>query len=151
MSSEKQSSSSGIVDTLKTLLIAGAIALGFRSLVAEPFNIPSGSMIPSLLVGDYLFVTKYSYGYSRYSFPFGLGFFSGRILDGAPERGDVAVFRQPPLNKVDFIKRLVGMPGERIQMRDGLLYINETPVQVQPDGTFVETYAQQGPARSWPS
>ena len=131
MSSEKQSSSSGIVDTLKTLLIAGAIALGFRSLVAEPFNIPSGSMIPSLLVGDYLFVTKYSYGYSRYSFPFGLAPIDGRLFggDSTPQRGQVAVFRLPSDTSVDYIKRVIGVPGDRIQVRPGVLHINGQPVE----------------------
>ena len=131
MSSEKQSSSSGIVDTLKTLLIAGAIALGFRSLVAEPFNIPSGSMIPSLLVGDYLFVTKYSYGYSRYSFPFGLVPIDGRLFggDSTPQRGQVAVFRLPSDTSVDYIKRVIGVPGDRIQVRQGVLHINGQPVE----------------------
>ena len=131
MSSEKQSSSSGIVDTLKTLLIAGAIALGFRSLQAEPFNIPSGSMIPSLLVGDYLFVTKYSYGYSRYSFPFGLAPIDGRLFggDSTPQRGQVAVFRLPSDTSVDYIKRVIGVPGDRIQVRQGVLHINGQPVE----------------------
>ena len=131
MSSEKQSSSSGIVDTLKTLLIAGAIALGFRSLVAEPFNIPSGSMIPSLLVGDYLFVTKYSYGYSRYSFPFGLAPIDGRLFggDSTPQRGQVAVFRLPSDTSVDYIKRVIGVPGDRIQVKQGVLHINGQPVE----------------------
>ena len=131
MSSEKQSSSSGIVDTLKTLLIAGTIALGFRSLVAEPFNIPSGSMIPSLLVGDYLFVTKYSYGYSRYSFPFGLAPIDGRLFggDSTPQRGQVAVFRLPSDTSVDYIKRVIGVPGDRIQVRLGVLHINGHPVE----------------------
>ena len=89
MSTQKQTAVSGIVDTIKTLFIAGVIAIGFRSFVAEPFNIPSGSMIPTLLVGDYLFVTKYSYGYSRYSFPFGLAPIRDRILAGdkRPQRG----------------------------------------------------------------
>ena len=131
MSSEKKSSSSGIVDTLKTLLIAGAIALGFRSLVADPFNIPSGSMIPSLLVGDYLFVTKYSYGYSRYSFPFGLAPIDGRLFggDSTPQRGQVAVFRLPSDTSVDYIKRVIGVPGDRIQVRQGVLHINGQPVE----------------------
>lgn len=131
MSSEKQSSSSGFLDTLKTLLIAGVIALGFRSLIAEPFNIPSGSMIPSLLVGDYLFVTKYSYGYSRYSFPFGLAPIEGRVFaaDKTPQRGQVAVFRLPSDTSVDYIKRVIGLPGDRIQVIQGLLHINGQPVE----------------------
>ena len=118
----------GKFEFIKTIVIAGALALGFRSLLFEPFNIPSGSMIPTLLVGDYLFVSKYSYGYSRYSFPFGIAPFDGRIFETPPERGDVAVFRQPQNESVAFIKRVVGMPGDRIQVTDGVLRINDVAV-----------------------
>ena len=118
----------GKFEFIKTIVIAGALALGFRSLLFEPFNIPSGSMIPTLLVGDYLFVSKYSYGYSRYSFPFGIAPFDGRIFETPPERGDVAVFRQPQNESVAFIKRIVGLPGDRIQVTDGILRINEVAV-----------------------
>ena len=116
-------------ELLKTIIIAGAIALGFRSFLFEPFNIPSGSMVPTLLVGDYLFVSKFSYGYSRYSFPFGIVPFDGRIAEDAPERGDVVVFRQPTDVSIDFIKRVVGLPGDRIQVKDGILYINGEQVE----------------------
>ena len=118
----------GKFEFVKTILIAGALALGFRSLLFEPFNIPSGSMIPTLLVGDYLFVSKYSYGYSRYSFPFGVAPIDGRIFESQPERGDVAVFRQPKNETVAFVKRIVGLPGDRIQVTDGVLRINDVPV-----------------------
>ena len=118
----------GKFEFIKTIVIAGALALGFRSLLFEPFNIPSGSMIPTLLVGDYLFVSKYSYGYSRYSFPFGIAPFDGRIFETPPERGDVAVFRQPQNESVAFIKRIVGLPGDRIQVTDGILRINNVAV-----------------------
>jgi signal peptidase I len=118
----------GKFEFIKTIVIAGALALGFRSLLFEPFNIPSGSMIPTLLVGDYLFVSKYSYGYSRYSFPFGMAPFDGRIFETPPERGDVAVFRQPQNESVAFIKRIVGLPGDRIQVTDGVLRINDVAV-----------------------
>ena len=118
----------GKFEFIKTIVIAGALALGFRSLLFEPFNIPSGSMIPSLLVGDYLFVSKYSYGYSRYSFPFGMAPFDGRIFETPPERGDVAVFRQPQNESVAFIKRIVGLPGDRIQVVNGVLRINDVAV-----------------------
>ena len=130
MSTQKHTAASGIIDTIKTLLIAGVIAIGFRSFVAEPFNIPSGSMIPSLLVGDYLFVTKYSYGYSRYSFPFGLAPIQSRVLSGnrKPQRGQVAVFRLPSDTSVDYIKRVVGLPGDKILVKDGVLHINGEPV-----------------------
>ena len=118
----------GKFEFIKTIVIAGVLALGFRSLLFEPFNIPSGSMIPTLLVGDYLFVSKYSYGYSRYSFPFGMAPFDGRIFETPPERGDVAVFRQPQNESVAFIKRIVGLPGDRIQVVNGVLRINDVAV-----------------------
>ena len=115
---------SGIAETIKTIVIAGVIALSFRSLVAEPFNIPSGSMIPTLLVGDYLFVSKYSYGYSKYSFPFAAVPIKNRVLSTVPERGDVVVFRLPSDVSIDYIKRVVGLPGDRIQVVGGILHIN---------------------------
>ena len=141
MSTKIQTAGSGIIDIIKTLLIAGVIAVGFRSLIAEPFNIPSGSMIPSLLVGDYLFVTKYSYGYSRYSFPFGLGPIKDRVFSGGrkPQRGQVAVFRLPSDTSVDYIKRVIGLPGDRIQVRRGLLHINGQPVGRRMIGNGIQT------------
>ena len=123
-----QRKSDGLLEIAKTVGYAILIALVIRSFLYEPFRIPSGSMIPSLLVGDYLFVAKYSYGYSKYSFPFSPDVISGRILDGAPKRGDVAVFRQPPHPETDFIKRIIGLPGDHIQMKGGILYINDVPV-----------------------
>ena len=116
-------------EPFRTIIIAGALALMFRSLLFEPFNIPSGSMIPTLKVGDYLFVSKFSYGYSRYSFPFGIIPFDGRVMAGEPERGDVVVFRQPGNEDVAFIKRIVGLPGDDIQVKQGVLHINGTPVK----------------------
>ena len=115
-------------ETLRTIIYALLIAFFVRTLAYQPFNIPSGSMIPTLLVGDYLFVSKFSYGYSRYALPLDLGFFSGRIFGSAPERGDIAVFRQPPSNRDDFIKRIVGIPGDRIQMIGGVFHLNGKPV-----------------------
>ena len=119
----------GKFEFIKTIIMAGALALGFRSLLFEPFNIPSGSMIPTLLIGDYLFVSKYSYGYSRYSFPLSLAPFDGRIFEMPPERGDVAVFRQPQNESIAFIKRIVGLPGDRIQVVNGVLRINDVAVK----------------------
>lgn len=119
----------GLRETIKTILIALLLATIFRSFAYEPFHIPSGSMKSTLYVGDYLFVSKSAYGYSRYSFPFGYPFFHGRIFDNhKPERGDIVVFRPPGEPDTDFIKRLVGLPGDRIQMRDGVLYINDQAV-----------------------
>ena len=108
--------SGGWLESVKTMLYAGLIAIGIRSIAFEPFNIPSGSMIPTLLVGDYLFVSKYSYGYSRYSMPFGPNLFSGRIFGSLPQRGDVAVFKLPRDPSQDYIKRIVGLPGDELQV-----------------------------------
>src|SRR5437773_4164932 len=127
----KRKSSGGVVDTIKTVVYAVLIALVVRTVAYEPFNIPSGSMVPTLLIGDYLFVAKFSYGYSRYSLPFGLGLFSGRIslpFSHLPERGDVAVFKLPTDPSTDYIKRIVGMPGDHVQVRHGELYINDQRV-----------------------
>jgi signal peptidase I len=133
------------VETGKTVIYAVIIALIIRSVLFEPFRIPSGSMIPTLLVGDYLFVSKYSYGYSRYSFPGGYDLFSGRILGGEPKRGDVAVFRQPPHPEIDFIKRIIGLPGDRIQMINGILNINGTPVTRQQIDNYVDEQGNSYP------
>lgn len=121
----------------KTLIIA-LICAGFvRSFFFEPFHIPSGSMKPNLLIGDYIFVAKYSYGYSRYSFPFGFDFFEGRIWKTEPKRGDVVVFRLPIDPRVNYVKRLIGLPGDKIQMRRGVLYINDEEVRKTSDGIFI--------------
>jgi len=111
---------------LQALLVAGLV----RTFLFQPFYIPSGSMRPTLLVGDYLFAAKYAYGYSRYSLPFSPNLFSGRIWASEPQRGDVAIFRNTnPNNPDDFIKRVIGLPGDRVQMVDGALYINDQPVK----------------------
>ena len=104
-----------IVDNIKTLFYALIIAVIIRSFLIQPFYIPSSSMEPTLLVGDRLFVTKYSYGYSKHSFPFSPPFFEGRIYSNNPQRGDVVVFKTPSDNRTDYIKRLIGLPGDRIQ------------------------------------
>jgi len=114
-----------------TLFYAVLIAIAVRTFLFEPFSIPSGSMIPTLLVGDYLFVSKYSYGYSRFSLPFGLPLFSGRVLASLPERGDVVVFKLPADNSTDYIKRVIGLPGDRVQLRSGVVYTNGEPVRRQ--------------------
>tara|TARA_B100000073_G_C23704575_1_gene561753 strand:+ start:898 stop:1632 length:735 start_codon:yes stop_codon:yes gene_type:complete len=119
---------SSIIDNLKTLFFALLIAIIIRSLLLQPFYIPSSSMEPSLLVGDRLFVTKYSYGYSRHSFPFSPKIFFGRILFSEPKIGDVVVFKTPADNRTDYIKRLIGLPGDEIQFIDGELYINNNQI-----------------------
>lgn len=129
--------SGGLLENVKTIIYAGLIAIGIRTVAFEPFNIPSGSMIPTLLVGDYLFVSKYSYGWSRYSLPFSPNLFQGRIFGRLPERGDVVVFKFPRDNQTDYIKRVIGLPGDRIQMKGGQLYINGTLVPREPGGPFV--------------
>ncbi len=128
----KTRTSSGVVETVKTLVYAIVIALFIRTFFYEPFSIPSASMVPTLLIGDYLFVSKFSYGYSRYSLPLGLPLIPGRIFFTPPQRGDVAVFKWPRDPSVDYIKRVIGLPGDRIQTRAGVLYINDTPVKLEP-------------------
>jgi signal peptidase I len=125
----KKKTKGGIGETIRTLIYAVLIAVVIRSVAYEPFNIPSGSMRPTLLIGDYLFVSKFSYGYSRYSLPFSLPLFQGRVFDTPPKRGDVAVFKTPTDNATDFIKRIIGLPGDRVQVRDGVVYLNGEPLQ----------------------
>lgn len=116
-------------EAIRTVVYAVLIALVIRSLAYEPFNIPSGSMLPTLLVGDYVFVAKFPYGYSKHSFPLSPPIFDGRVWSDPVKRGDVAVFKLPSDNSTDYIKRIIGMPGDRVQMRDGVLYINDEAVR----------------------
>lgn len=116
------------IENLKTLFYALIIAIIIRSLLIQPFYIPSSSMEPNLLVGDRLFVTKYSYGYSKHSFPFSPPIFKGRILSSEPSRGDVIVFKTPADNRTDYIKRLIGLPGDRVQFINSNLYINNSEI-----------------------
>ena len=121
-----------------TLFYGGLIAIVFRSFLLEPFNIPSGSMIPSLHVGDHIFVQKWAYGYSRFSFPFGSwGSSKGRFWAAhEPQRGDIIVFRNDKAN-VDYVKRLIGLPGDTIQMKKGILYINSEPVERKDERRYI--------------
>ncbi len=134
-----KSKPTGLLDNVKTIVYAGLIAVGIRTVAFEPFNIPSGSMIPTLLVGDYLFVSKYSYGYSRFSMPFAPHLFDGRIFGRLPARGDVVVFKFPHDTGIDYIKRIVGLPGDRLQVTGGQLYINGTLAPRKLIGDYVET------------
>ncbi len=117
-----------ITENIKTLLYALVIAIFIRSILIQPFYIPSSSMESSLVVGDRLFVTKFSYGYSKHSFPFSPAIFNGRILYKSPKRGDVIVFKTPSDNRTDYIKRLIGLPGDTIQFIDGELYLNDNQI-----------------------
>jgi signal peptidase I len=124
-------------ETVKIVIHALILAVIVRIFFYQPFNIPSGSMKETLLVGDYLFVSKLSYGYSRYSFPFGIVPFNGRIFGATPKRGDVAVFKLPRDNTTDFIKRIMGLPGDEIFVRGGIVYINGKAVQRERAGDYV--------------
>lgn len=112
------------MDTVRTVIYAILIAILIRTVWFEPFKIPSGSMYPTLYVGDYLFVSKYTYGYSKHSMPWSIPLFEGRIWQDEPQRGDVVVFKYPRDNKTDFIKRVIGLPGDKIKLEKGRLYIN---------------------------
>jgi signal peptidase I len=138
----KMEAKSSTKDTVRVIIHALILALIVRVFLFQPFNIPSGSMIPTLLIGDYLFVSKYSYGYSRYSFPFGFDLFSGRVWAAEPKRGDVVVFKLPRDNETDYIKRVIGLPGDKIQMIHGVLHINGNPVEK----VKVDDYVVAGPS-----
>jgi len=129
----------GIIETIRVVVHALIIAFVIRTFLFQPFNIPSGSMKETLLVGDYLFVSKFSYGYSHYSLPLSPPLFSGRIWSGNPQRGDVVVFRLPRDDTTDYIKRVIGLPGDRIQMIDGVLHINDVPVKRERISDWIDT------------
>ncbi len=147
----KKSSESSIREIVSVVIQALLIAFFVRTFFFQPFNIPSGSMVPTLLINDYLFVSKLSYGYSRYTFTFSVGMggsewfriklfpFSGRVFASKPERGDVAVFKLPSDNETDYIKRVIGLPGEKIQMVAGVLHINGKAVKLKKTGSFLDT------------
>lgn len=123
VASEKQANG-GLGETVKIIVEALVLALLVRTLLFQPFNIPSGSMEDTLRIGDYLFVSKYAYGYSRFSLPFGPHLFDGRIWSASPKRGDIVVFKLPRDDKTDYIKRVIGLPGDKIQVQHSILYIN---------------------------
>jgi signal peptidase I len=125
-------------EMIRSLGIAIILAFVFRSLLFEPFYIPSSSMKSTLLIGDYVFVSKYTYGYSKYSFPFGIPLFEGRKFDKAPQPGDVIVFKLPSDTGINYIKRLVGMPGDKIQVKNGILFINGQPSPRKKIENFID-------------
>jgi len=131
---------SALWENIKVIIQALLLAMVIRTVFFQPFTIPSGSMMPTLLVGDYIFVNKFAYGYSKYSLPFSPDIFDGRIFASEPERGDVVVFRLPTDTDVDYIKRVVGLPGDRIQVLNGVLHINGEPVNRQANGGFTSDY-----------
>jgi signal peptidase I len=142
----------GAGETIRVIIHALIIALVIRTFLFQPFNIPSGSMKATLLVGDYLFVSKYSYGYSKYSFPLSPPLYSGRIpSDWLPQRGDVVVFRLPRDPSVDYIKRIIGLPGDRIQVIEGQVYINSVAVKRTPAPPWVdnEEGVREQPVKRW--
>ncbi|MGV3551686.1 signal peptidase I [Rhizobium sp.] len=133
----KPAEKNALWETIVVLFQAFLLAAVIRTVLLQPFTIPSGSMMPTLLVGDYLLVNKFAYGYSRYSLPaYNPDWFEGRLFGSQPERGDVVVFRLPSNPSIDYIKRVVGLPGDKIQVRDSILYVNDKPVPRVEDGVF---------------
>jgi signal peptidase I len=148
VSAQEKRKENNLAETGRVVVQGLLIALVIRTLLFQPFSIPSGSMKATLLVGEYLFVSQYSYGYSRYSLPFSPPLFSGRIFGSEPKRGDVAVFRLPRDTSTDYIKRVIGLPGDRIQMIGGLLHINGEPVKRESISAFSDDESGL-PIRRW--
>ncbi|PDS80005.1 signal peptidase I [Rhizobium sp. L43] len=140
MSEKVETKPNALWENIKVIIQALILAMVIRTVLFQPFTIPSGSMMPTLLVGDYIFVNKFAYGYSKYSLPFSPDIFSGRLFGADPKRGDIVVFRFPPNPEVDYIKRCIGLPGDHIQVTDGVLYVNGKPVPKVADGTFTSDY-----------
>ncbi len=138
MASRKQKSS-GLAENVKTIIYAALIAVVIRTFLFEPFFIPSGSLVPTLLIGDYIFVDKFAYGYTHFSFPFSPPLFHGRIPAGMPKRGAVVVFRLPRDTSIDYVKRVIGLPGDRIQVTGGELFINGVQVPRSEVGPYTDT------------
>jgi signal peptidase I len=134
--------------TVRFLLLLFLAALALRTFIVAPFSIPSGSMLPRLYIGDYLFVSKWSYGYSRYSFPFGILSFQGRLLGGLPDRGDVVVFRYPGARNEDLVKRVIGLPGDTVEVRDGVVILNGQALARQRIADFIFPVTPNSPCRA---
>ena len=137
----------GAFATLRSLAIFAIAAWALRSLVVAPFSIPSGSMLPILYIGDYLFVHKWAYGYSRFSFPFQIPSFDGRMFGGTPERGDIVVFRPPGQEDVDFIKRVIGIPGDLVAVTGGAVILNGRALQRESGGMIAVPVSPNSPCR----
>ncbi|MGO8044593.1 signal peptidase I [Rhizobium johnstonii] len=140
MSEKVEAKPNALWENIKVIIQALILAMVIRTVLFQPFTIPSGSMMPTLLVGDYIFVNKFAYGYSKYSLPFSPDVFSGRLFGADPKRGDIVVFRFPPNPEIDYIKRCIGLPGDHIQVTDGVLYVNGKPVPKVADGAFTSDY-----------
>ncbi|OBY06493.1 signal peptidase I [Rhizobium leguminosarum bv. trifolii] len=140
MSEKVEAKPNALWENIKVIIQALILAMVIRTVLFQPFTIPSGSMMPTLLVGDYIFVNKFAYGYSKYSLPFSPDLFSGRLFGADPKRGDIVVFRFPPNPEIDYIKRCIGLPGDHIQVTDGVLYVNGKPVPKVADGSFTSDY-----------
>ncbi|MDP8993575.1 MAG: signal peptidase I [Pseudomonadota bacterium] len=147
LSPQPATKNEGLWDTIRFLLIVFLAALVLRTFVVAPFSIPSGSMLPRLMIGDYLFVAKWPYGYSRYSLPFGIAGFEGRVLGSLPERGDVIVFRYPGPENEDYVKRVIGLPGDTVQVRGGQIFLNGQPVQRHRIGDYLMPISPNSPCR----
>ena len=138
----------GLGETTRFLLLLFLFALVLRSFILAPFSIPSGSMLPTMMIGDYLFVAKWPYGYSRYSLPFGIAGFDGRVFANRPERGDIAVFRYPGGGDDDYVKRVIGLPGDSVQMRAGTLWLNGKEVPRVRVADFLMPVTPNSPCRT---
>ena len=138
-----RSKKSNFFGNIKSIIIAIFIALLIRSFIFEPFNIPSGSMKPNLLVGDFIFVSKYSYGFSKHSLPFSLPLIPGKIFSNTPERGDVVVFKTPENNRTDYIKRVIGLPGDTVKIINGDLFVNGSKIFRKKIDHFIDTDSNQ--------
>ena len=134
-----KSKKNSFFSNFKSIIIAIFIALLIRSFIFEPFNIPSGSMKPNLLVGDFIFVSKYSYGFSKHSLPFSIPLIPGKIFSNTPERGDVVVFKTPENNRTDYIKRVIGLPGDKIEIKNGIIFINGSEILRKKLNDFIDT------------
>ena len=139
LQSMTKSKKKSLFGNLKSIFIAIFIALLIRSFIFEPFNIPSGSMKPNLLVGDFIFVSKYSYGFSKHSLPFSIPLIPGKIFSNTPERGDVVVFKTPENNRTDYIKRVIGLPGDKIEIKNGIIFINGSEILRKKLNDFIDT------------